>query len=165
MIAAPACLFAQAKIGTVNTQEIFQLMPEVKTAQASLEEVSKKYQTEYKALQDEMDKKYKEYQALEESTPDAIKQRRQQEINELGQKIQNFEQVAGQDMQTQQQKLMAPIQEKIQSAIKAVGDENGYTYILEETQVLYRNPSADDVTPKVKAKLNLKNTTSTTTTK
>ena len=40
------CLFAEVKIGTVDTQEVFTLMPELKTAQASLEEVNKKYQTE-----------------------------------------------------------------------------------------------------------------------
>ena len=49
MVAAPMCLFAEVKIGTVDTQEVFTLMPELKTAQASLEEVNKKYQTEYKA--------------------------------------------------------------------------------------------------------------------
>ncbi len=115
-----------------------------------------------------MNKKIQEYQALAADTPESIKQRREQEINELGTKIQNFEQVASQDMQQQQQKLMAPIQEKILTAIKAVGDENGYTYIMEVGQVVYRNPSADDVTKLVKAKLNLKDapaTTTTTTTK
>ena len=152
------CLFAEVKIGTVDTQEVFTLMPELKTAQASLEEVNKRYQTEYKSLQDEFNKKLQEYQALSKdaSTPENIKQRREQELNELGQKIQTFEQVANQDIQQQQQKLMAPIYEKINTAIKAVGDENGYTYILEDSQVIYKNPTANDVTPLVKAKLNLK---------
>ena len=100
------CLFAEVKIGTVDTQEVFTLMPELKTAQASLEEVNKKYQTEYKALQEEFNKKLQEYQALAKDTPETIKQRREQELNELGQKIQTFEQVANQDIQQQQQKLM-----------------------------------------------------------
>ena len=59
---------------------------------------------------------------------------------------------------------MAPIYEKINTAIKAVGDENGYTYILEDSQVIYKNPTANDVTPLVKAKLNLKDAPATTTT-
>lgn len=112
MVAAPMCLFAEVKIGTVDTQEVFTLMPELKTAQASLEEVNKKYQTEYKALQEEFNKKLQEYQALAKDTPETIKQRREQELNELGQKIQTFEQVANQDIQEQQKKLMAPIYEK-----------------------------------------------------
>lgn len=161
MVAAPMCLFAEVKIGTVDTQEVFTLMPELKTAQASLEEVNKKYQTEYKALQEEFNKKLQEYQALAKDTPETIKQRREQELNELGQKIQTFEQVANQDIQQQQQKLMAPIYEKINTAIKAVGDENGYTYILEDSQVIYKNPTANDVTSLVKAKLNLKDAPAT----
>ena len=100
MVAAPMCLFAEVKIGTVDTQEVFTLMPELKTAQASLEEVNKKYQTEYKALQEEFNKKLQEYQALAKDTPETIKQRREQELNELGQKIQTFEQVANQDIQS-----------------------------------------------------------------
>ena len=54
------------------------------------------------------------------------------------------------------------IYEKINTAIKAVGDENGYTYILEDSQVIYKNPTANDVTPLVKAKLNLKDAPATT---
>ena len=82
MVAAPMCLFAEVKIGTVDTQEVFTLMPELKTAQASLEEVNKRYQTEYKSLQDEFNKKLQEYQALSKdaSTPENIKQRREQEL-------------------------------------------------------------------------------------
>ena len=98
---------------------------------------------------------------MAKDTPETIKQRREQELNELGQKIQTFEQVANQDIQQQQQKLMAPIYEKINTAIKAVGDENGYTYILEDSQVIYKNPTANDVTPLVKAKLNLKDAPAT----
>ena len=41
---------AQAKIGNVNSQEIFTLMPEVKAAETTLNEVQTKYQNEYKAL-------------------------------------------------------------------------------------------------------------------
>ena len=138
MVAAPMCLFAEVKIGTVDTQEVFTLMPELKTAQASLEEVNKKYQTEYKALQDEFNKKLQEYQALAKDTPETIKQRREQELNELGQKIQTFEQVANQDIQEQQKKLMAPIgnssipvgrSDALVSTDKAIADKLGIQYV------------------------------------
>ena len=155
LLAAPMCLFAQ-KIGYLNTQEVFTLMPETKTAQETLAEVSKKYETEYKALQDEFNKKVTEFQGLAKETPDAIKERRQQELQELSQKIQNFEQVVQQDLQRQQQTLMAPIQEKIKTAIQAVGAENAFTVIVESDFTLYTGADAVNVTPLVKAKLNLK---------
>ena len=136
---------AQAKIGNVNSQEIFTLMPEVKAAETTLNEVQTKYQNEYKALQDK-------------ETPDAIRQRREGELQELQTKIQNFSSVAAQDMQQQQQRLMAPIQEKIMTAIKAVGEENGFTYILDVNSgtIVYTGKDAIDVTPLVKDKLGLK---------
>ena len=149
---------AQAKIGNVNSQEIFTLMPEVKAAETTLNEVQTKYQNEYKALQDEFDKKFNEYQALDKETPDAIRQRREGELQELQTKIHDFSSVAAQDMQQQQQRLMAPIQEKIMTAIKAVGEENGFTYILDVNSgtIVYTGKDAIDVTPLVKDKLGLK---------
>ena len=89
LVAAPMSLFAQ-KIAYVHPQEVFQLMPDVKEADAKLAEVSKKYETEYKRLQDEFNKKIQEFQNLAQDTPESIKERRQQELQELSQKIQNF---------------------------------------------------------------------------
>ena len=165
LLAAPMCLFAQAKLGYVNTTEIFNLMPEKKTAEATIAEVSKKYENEFKALQDEFQKKYGEYQALAQDTPASIKERREQELQELNNKIQNFQDVAGQDMQRQQQTLVAPIQEKIRTAIQSVGAENGFTFIFDMSipTVLYTGSDAVNVTPLVKTKLNLKDTPAATT--
>ena len=61
-------------------------------------------------------------------------------------------------MSKKQQELLAPIQEKLRAAIKAVGDEKGYTYMLDNNPgiVLYTGNSAIDATPLVKAKLGLK---------
>ena len=58
---------------------------------------------------------------------------------------------------------MAPIQEKILTAIKAVGDENGFTYIFDLTSpsIVYTGKDAVDVTPLVKQKLNLKDAPAT----
>lgn len=158
VLAAPMCLFAQSKFGYINSQEIFNLMPEKTTAENTLVEVSKKYETEYKALQDEFNKKYGEYQALAADTPASIKQRREQELQELNTKIQNFQEVAGQDLQRQQQTLLAPIQEKIQTAVKAVGSENGFTFIFDLSipGVVYQGADAVDVSKMVKEKLELK---------
>ena len=161
MVAAPMCLFAEVKIGTVDTQEVFTLMPELKTAQASLEEVNKKYQTEYKALQEEFNKKLQESAGFGEKIPRDYQTAPEQELVNSVRKSRLSSRFANQDIQEQQKKLMAPIYEKINTAIKAVGDENGYTYILEDSQVIYKNPTANDVTPLVKAKLNLKDAPAT----
>lgn len=153
------CIAAQTmKFGTVNSQEIFNLMPEKATAEATLQTVSEKYQTEFTNLQNEFEKKYKEFQELAADTPQSIKDRRMQELQENQQKIQNFQQMASQDLQKQQETLLAPITEKIQQAIQAVGAEGGYTFIydLSIPCVVYTGTGAEDVTPQVKAKLGIK---------
>ena len=131
-------------------------MPETTAAQTQLQEVSKKYEAEYKKLEEEVNKKVQEFQALAADTPQSIKDRRQQEIQELAQKVETFQNTASQDIQRQQQQLMAPIQQKITDAIKAVGQEGSYTFIFENGMAAFQGADVVDVTPAVKAKLGLK---------
>lgn len=147
----------QLKFGSVNTQEIFSLMPERADAEKKFEAISKKYEDELSKMQDEYGKKYKDYIAQQDTMPENIKVRRMQEVGELEQRIQNFREVAMQDIQQQQQQLIAPISKKLTDAIKAVGEENGFTYIfdLANPGLLYTGQGNVDVTPLVKAKLGL----------
>ncbi len=159
MIAIPMLAAAQApKFGTVTVEPILEAMPERVNVQTQLEAASKTYEDEYKKLTEELDKKYGEFQKLSEdkTTPDAIKERRMQEIQELQKKAQQFLQTAQQDLQRQQAQLMQPIEEKIMTAIKAVGQENGFTFILPEGVAAYQSTDVQDVTPLVKAKLGIK---------
>jgi outer membrane protein len=157
MIALPMCLSAQSiKLGVVNASTVFDAMPERAAAQTTLEQASKTYEDEYKKLTDEFDKKYAEFQNLEESTPESIKERRIQEIQDMQNRIQQFRNQASQDLERQQQTLMAPIQQKIEDAIKAVGSENNFTMIFQDMIPSYVGSDVIDVTPQVRAKLGLK---------
>jgi len=161
VVAITACLGAQAqKFGYVNSQEIFNVMPEKATAETTLKAKSDKYEAEFKNLQEAFQKKMDEYekQAADASTPQAIKDRHAQELQDEYQKIQNFQQTASEDIQNEQQKLIAPITEKIRNAIQAVGAEGGYTFIydLSIPSIVYTGAGADDLSSKVKAKLGVK---------
>ena len=54
-------------------------------------------------------------------------------------------------------KKNAPVQEKLQKAIKAVGEEKGFTYILDISSgsVAFHSTTAIDASPLVKAKLGI----------
>ncbi|MBQ9218332.1 MAG: OmpH family outer membrane protein [Muribaculaceae bacterium] len=159
-VVAPMCLMAQVKLGYVNTQEIFNVMPEKATAESTLKTASDKYETEFKNLQTAFQKKVEEYDKADKdaSTPQAIKDRHNQELQDEYQKIQNFQQTAAQDLQRQQEQLLAPITQKLQNAIQAVGAEGGYTFIYDMSipAILYTGTGAEDVSAKVKAKLGIK---------
>ena len=53
--------------------------------------------------------------------------------------------------------LLSPIIEKVQNAVNAVGQEKGFTYILDKTAgvVVFIGENAIDITSDVKAKLGL----------
>ena len=95
-------------------------------------------------------------QALEASTPETIKERRTQELQEIDTKIQRFRETAQQDLQRQNQQLLAPIQEKVMKAIQSVGAEGKFTFIFENGMSLYTGADVTDVTPLVKTALGIK---------
>ena len=103
-----------------------------------------------------MDKKYAEYQALDAATPQAIKDRRMQELQELSNRIQAFSEQAQQDLARQQQTLAAPIQDKITNAIKKVGADNGFTFIFPKGLAAYSGADVVDCTDMVKTALGVK---------
>ena len=157
LAAAPLWGAAQGRIATVNVKAIYDLMPEKLDAEARLKATSEQYQKEYKAVQEEFNQKYAIYQALDDSTPATIKERRMQEIKENDQKIQQFLNQAESDLKEREQALNKPILDKINAAIRAVGNEGGYTYIIDASQssIVYTGSDAIDVTGAVKAKLGL----------
>ena len=144
------------KIAFVNTQEVFMALPEVADMQKKLEDLNAKYKKELETMQGEYQKKYSDFIAQQDSLTENIKVRRMQEVQDMQQRMDNFVQVAQQDVAKQQQDLMTPIQQKIQDAIKAVGAEQGYTYIIDPQVLLFQGSNAIDATQLVKTKLGLK---------
>ena len=153
LVALPFAVSAQ-KIGYVNSQELFALMPEVKTAQARIDSLSTQYETMFANMQEEYKKKLAEYEQKSATMTDAMKQIQEEELYGLQQRIQTAYQTAQQDIQTKQQEFLVPIREKMMKAIKNVGDKNGYTYIFTSGAALYEG--GDDVLPLVKKEMGLK---------
>lgn len=146
------------KIGLVDVTTIIQAMPERTAAETKLGEASKKYETEYQKLGEEMKRLYDEYQAMKPDELQAIKDRKTRELNDYQQKMAQFEQSAQNDLAKMQQELMAPIVQKIRTAIEAVGKEGNYSLVQDYNPQLtyyYASP-VEDITPAVKAKLGLK---------
>ena len=150
---------AQAqKFGHVNTQEIIQAMPEFATARAEIEKLSEQYQADIKQMQDELQKKAEQFEKEEATLPENIKQRRNQELNDLYQRIQQTVQDDDQALAKAQQEKMQVITTKVLDAIKAIGQEGGYVYVMEMSAgIPYISTTlSTDVTAQVKAKLGLK---------
>lgn len=158
LVALPMCLQAQSlKFGVLNPSEIVQVMPEYATAQNTLKAASDKYEAQAKTLQEEYNKKLGELETLEKNKADqATMDAKINEIQDLQQRMQTFQQTASKDMQQQQETLMAPIQQKLINAIQAVGGAGGYAGILDGSVLLYKGAQLEDVAAKVKAQLGIK---------
>lgn len=156
LILAPMTLFAQ-KIGVVNQGEIIQAMPEYTSAQTELQNTAKQYDDEIKRMQEELQKKAEAFDKEAATLPDAIKTRRQNELQEMYQKIQTYAQDAQQNMSKDEQEKMQAIQDKLTKAIEEVGNSGSYAFILIEGSLPFINKSiCTDVTAQVKSKLGLK---------
>ena len=155
----PLMLMAQAKIGIVNSQQIFDLMPEKVAAEAQLKALSDRYHAEYELLKGEFDKKYADYQtvAADASMPETIKERRVHELQESDKKMREFERLAADDIAAQRAALTKPITDKIQAAIRQAGVQGALDVVFDTavTPVAYTGPNTVDITPMVKRLLGL----------
>lgn len=162
LLALPMGVFAQnLKFGHINAQEIITVMPEFTKAQNDIQTLEKQLTAELQRTQEEFNKKYQEFQQAiaKDSLPPNIAERRQKELQDMMQRQEQFQQDAQQQMQKAQNDAMAPIYQKLDNAIKAVGaaEEVIYIFDLARTSIPYVNESQSiNLTSKVKANLGIK---------
>ena len=148
------------KFGHVNLQEVMQAMPEFTEAQNELKKLEEQYSNDLKQMQDEIQRKAEAFDKEQATLPDNIKQRRQQELQDMYQKYQQSAQDNQQALYKAQQEKMQVVSSKLNDAIKAVGQEGSYVYIMQtnvqEVIPYISTTLSTDVTAQVKAKLGLK---------
>ena len=157
LMCAPMAVFAQ-KFGHVNAQEIIQVMPEYLKAKTEIDALQQQYEADLKGMQDEFTKKAKDYEDNAKTLPENIRTRREQELTEMHQKIQQSYQDNQQALAKASQEKMQAITSKVIEAIKTVGQNGGYVYIMDVAGgVPYISTTlSTDVTAQVKTQLGLK---------
>jgi len=145
------------KFGHINSQELLTAMPESDSAQATIEKLAGDYEQQIEEMRVELNKKYDDYLTNRDSYTDLIRQTKEADITEMQQRIANFEQVAQQDLQQQQQQLIQPVLEKANNAIKEVAEENGFVYIFDISRgnPVYFSEKSIDIQPLVRTKLGI----------
>lgn len=157
LVALPMSLFAQ-KFAHFDSAEIIQALPEFTAAQTELQSQSKVYEDELKRMQDELQTKMQDYEKNAATMVDAVKQRREQELQDLNERLQQYYTQSQQTLQQAQQQKMQEISQKVMKAVKEVGDAGGYVYIMDTTAgIPYISTTlSTDVSAQIKAKLGLK---------
>ena len=151
---------AQAKFGHVNINEVMQAMPEYNKAKSEIDALQAQYEADLKSMQDELQKKAEAFDKEQATLPENIKTRRQQELQDMYTKIQQSFQDNQQALQKAAAEKNQAITTKILDAIKTIGQEGGYVYILQvgipEVAPYISTTLSTDVTGLVKTKLGIK---------
>ena len=146
---------AQVKLGHIDAQRLISTMPETVAAQKQLEDKQAEVEKELTNMREQFQTKAAEYSKNAKTYSDVVLASKQQELQDMEQRIMRFQQIAVENLQKTQEELMNPIVAKAMEAIKTVGKENGFTYIYDSGALLYTAETAEDVLPLVKKKLGL----------
>lgn len=147
---------AQQKFAHVNFQELIQLMPETASARDQIEAASKEAQETYQDMVNEFQNKYTQFEQKRATWTPAVLESKQKELSQIQNSIQEFEQAFQMDLQTLQNNLMAPIQQKAQETVNTLAKANGVIYVFDAASLLYFDASQSiDLTPEARKALNI----------
>ena len=148
--------FAQ-KTAFIDLDSILSIMPEMVAAKKVSADHYKELEGTLTTMQKELNDKLADYQANEKNYTDLIKQTKQKELQDLNQRIQDFQTQAQTDFQKKNEELTRPINEKAKKSIEKVAKAKGYKMVIDASGgvLLYSEPS-DDIFNAVKADLGIK---------
>ena len=136
------------KIGHVNVQELVENHPDTDSIHAVLEQEAKDMEEVYAEMLEEQQEKLDAFEAESSGYSDFVKKTKQDELLQLSQKIEAFNQNADQQLRQRNMALLQPVYNEINQAIKEVSRENNFTYVLDVSAgtVAYISPDSEDIT-------------------
>jgi outer membrane protein len=154
---------AQQKFAHINSAELLQSMPEVKTADAAMEKFGKEKESQIQAMNSEYEKKGVAFtdkqKTLSEANKEALTKELQTmyaELQDLEKRIGEAQEKAQQDMEAKRVEFFNPILKKATDAVNAVAKEKAYAYVFDISQptMIYFG-GGDDILSLVKTKLGI----------
>ena len=124
---------AQTKVAHIDVQALMTSMTEMKTAQDQMKKIQDTYDKDYKNMVAEYQTKLQKYEQEAPTAGDALNETRSKEMQDMGARIQQFQQTAQKELGQKEMDLIKPIMEKAQAAIKKVAKEKGFNYVLDST--------------------------------
>lgn len=154
---------AQQKFGHINSADLLQTMPEMKTADATFQTFAKAKQTSLELMGAERQKLVTSYEEKYKTLSEANRATLEKELMTLGASIQDLEkritdaqEQAQEELTTKRTEIYQPVFKKAEDAVKAVAKEKGFTYVFDVSQpgVVYFD-GGEDIINLVKTKLGI----------
>ena len=120
----------QTKVGSVNSELIVGIMPEMKTVVADLSKYAKELDSTYQIKVTEYQVKVDAFQKLGGDVSDNFKKVKLDEITALEKGLQQSQQNGNQLIQLKRNELLQPLYKKISDEINKIAKAEGYTQIL-----------------------------------
>lgn len=133
----------------VDTEYIMDKLPEYRSAQTQLESAASQWQKEIQRKTDEIEKLYQEYEAERVLLPEDERQKRQEQILEKEQTLNEFRrQKFGPEGELfgLRQRLIKPIQDRVFDAVQQLAKEQSVDFVLDKagsTTMLFTNARYD----------------------
>lgn len=118
------------KFGYFNLSTLMKAVPEYATAQKNIADLRVKYEAETKRSEDEFNKKYEEFLDGQRDFAPTIMQKRQAELQDMMEKNIAFKKEAQRLLAQAEQDAMAPVKGKVLGAVRKLGQQRGYAFIL-----------------------------------
>ena len=144
----PFGLSGQLKIGYIDSNRIMQEYEDVRDAQANLEKETRRLQVEYNTYIERLDSLNREFERQRLLLSNEKIRDKEQEIQTLYQTTQAFQQSKfgpEGELYRYQARLMAPLLEMVDTAVKKIGAERSFDYIIDAAggALVYALPSHD----------------------
>lgn len=145
------------KFGHIDLQALVQLMPERATAETEFNKFQSDLEEIFGEMQKDLQTKMTDFEALGDSASEIKRNAKIAEIQDMQQRIQNYQQTANAQLQQKQTELLKPVFDKAEKTIGEVAKEKGLLYVFDigSKVVLYRSNESVDVLPLVKTKLGI----------
>ncbi|MRR18768.1 OmpH family outer membrane protein [bacterium] len=150
--------FAQSfKTGHINRDEIIMTMPDYDSAMKQYNAYGQELTNALELMQVEYNNKLDQYVKDSKNLTDLVKANKEQELADMQNRINNFQQQAQVQLQEKQTELLNPIIERATAAINAVAKDGGFIYIYDIRTLVYVDTvKSTDIGPLVKTKLGIK---------
>jgi outer membrane protein len=108
-------------------------------------------------MQQNYQQKLAELEQLGEDASEVRRNAKITELQEIQQRVQNYQVTANQQLQQKQAELLQPVFDKAEKAIEEVAQEQGLLYVFDvgSRVVLYKSNQSVDLLPLVKQKLGI----------
>jgi outer membrane protein len=145
------------KYGYLNKEELYMSIPEYDTATMKIEKLRNEYTNLLASMQGELNSKTASLNNESAKISEYLRQTRQEEIKNLDVRIQLFSVKANAQLEDNRIKLLQPIIDRVDQAIKTVAEEQGFIFIIDGGQMLYTDEKkCINIQQLVKTKLGVK---------